>query len=174
MAGDTNLRQRCVPDAFGAVLLLKITVFTKAGSDVTVIERLDRALPQYDQTLTEVVQQRATDLGVGFEFGETASDWSVAEKGLTLVTEDRDGATTEYEAEKCLVAVGRAPVTDGQPDICRHRINDERFFIIDDCARTSLDDIYAVGDAAGEPMLEHEGMMEGEVAAEVIAANLRR
>jgi dihydrolipoamide dehydrogenase len=154
----------------GYIGLELATVFAKAGSDVTVVEMLDRALPQYERDLTQVVQDRATDLGIEFAFGEVASDWSATDDGLTLVTENEDGATAEYDAEKCLIAVGREPVTDTvDPAAAGVERDDDGFFVTDDRARTTVDHVYAVGDAAGEPMLAHKGMMEGEVAAEVIA-----
>ena len=146
------------------------TVFAKAGSDVTVVEALDQALPMYEADVTRVVTQRAKSLGVDFQFEEAAADWEDREEGLTVVTEGEDGSVSEYDATKALVAVGREPVTDSVAlDAAGIETDDDGFVPTDDRARTNVDHVFAVGDVAGEPMLAHEGMKAGEVAAEVIA-----
>ncbi|MFC7132978.1 MULTISPECIES: dihydrolipoyl dehydrogenase [Salinibaculum] len=146
------------------------TVFQKLGTDVTVLEQLDDALPGYEDDVTEVVRERAADLGVEFHFGETAQDYEATGDGLTVLTEDADGETQAYDAERCLVAVGRQPVTDTlNVDAAGIETDDRGFVETDDRARTSHDHIFAVGDVAGEPMLAHKAFREGEVAAEVVA-----
>ncbi|MFB6082630.1 MAG: dihydrolipoyl dehydrogenase [Halorientalis sp.] len=146
------------------------TVFAKAGSDVTVLEALDQALPAYQADLTRVVTQRAKSLGIDFHFEEGAADWEKRDEGLTVVTEGEGGTVSEYDATKALVAVGREPVTDTVDLAAAGVETDEDGFVpTDDRARTNVDHIFAVGDVAGEPMLAHEGMTAGEVAAEVIA-----
>ncbi len=146
------------------------TTYQKLGADVTVLEQLEEPLPQYDEEITEVVQQRAAGLGVDFEFGLAASDWEAAGEGLTVFAEREDGGVAEFGAETCLVAVGRRPVTETANVGAAGIETDDRGFIqTDDQTRTSTDHIFAVGDAAGEPMLAHAAFAEGEVAAEVIA-----
>jgi dihydrolipoamide dehydrogenase len=145
-------------------------VFRKLGAEVTVVEQLDGVLPGYETDVAEVVRERAEDLGVEFYFGETARDYETHEEGLTVRTEGENGAVTEFGAEKCLVAVGRCPVTDTlNLDAVDVETDDDGFVETDDRMRTSLDTVFAVGDVAGEPMLAHAAFREGEVAAEVIA-----
>jgi len=146
------------------------TVFAKAGADVTVLEALEAALPGYEDDVTRVVRKRAESLGVDFYFGEAATDWEETDAGLTVRTEREDGTVSEYGAESVLVAVGREPVTDTVAlDAAGVETDENGFVPTDDRARTNVDHIFAVGDVAGEPMLAHKGMKEGEVAAEVIA-----
>jgi dihydrolipoamide dehydrogenase len=146
------------------------TVFAKLGSDVTVVEMLDDALPGYEDDVARVVRDRAEDLGVDFHFGQAAQEWERAGDGVTVRTEDEDGEVSEFGGEKILVAVGRAPVTDGL-DLAEAGVetDDDGFVPTDDRARTNVDHIYAVGDVAGEPMLAHKASREGHVAAEHIA-----
>ncbi|ELY72818.1 dihydrolipoyl dehydrogenase [Natrinema pallidum] len=160
-------------------------VFAKLGTDVTVIEMLDSILPGYDDDLKRPVKQRATDLGIDFEFGYTASDWDEREDGgIRVVADPAEQATAdggsaeavaderlELDTEKVLVAVGRQPVSDTL-DLAEAGVEtDDRGFIeTDSRARTNVDHIFAVGDVAGEPMLAHKGSAEGQVAAEVIAS----
>jgi len=146
------------------------TVFAKLGCDVTVVEQLADALPGYEDDVTEVVRERAADLGVDFYFGETAQGWEQRDGGMVVRTEQEDGTVTEFGAEKCMVAVGRRPVTDTLNIEAAGVETDDRGFVeTDDRAATSVDGIFAVGDVAGEPMLAHKAFREGEVAAEVIA-----
>ena len=146
------------------------TMFAKLGTDVTVVEMLDSALPAYDDDITRVVRSRAADLGVDFRFGEGASEWRESGEGIEVVTETEDGETATYDADKVLVAVGREPVTDTLAlDTVGLEPDDTGFLAIDDHARTALDHVYAVGDVAGEPMLAHKASAEGIVAAETIA-----
>ncbi|PSP28593.1 dihydrolipoyl dehydrogenase [Halobacteriales archaeon QH_2_65_14] len=146
------------------------TVYQKLGCDVTIVEQLDDALPQYEDDVTKVVREHAEDLGIEFHFGERALEWEEMGEGLTVKTEDEDGTVSEFGAEKCLVAVGRQPVTDTlNLDAVDVETTDGGFIETDGQARTSEDTIFAVGDVAGEPMLAHKAFKEGEVAAEVIA-----
>ncbi|SNZ15800.1 dihydrolipoamide dehydrogenase [Natronoarchaeum philippinense] len=148
-------------------------VFAKLGTDVTVIEMLDRALPTYEDDLARPVKKRAEELGVEFHFGQSASDWRRGDDGVvTVETEPADDADDglELTAEKVLVAVGRQPVTDTvNLDAAGLEPNDGGFLETDEEARTDVEHIFAVGDVAGEPMLAHKGSKEGQVAAEVIA-----
>jgi dihydrolipoamide dehydrogenase len=146
------------------------TVFQKLGCDVTVVEQLPDALPGYEDDVTSVVRERAEALGVDFHFGETARDWTERDDGLTVRTENDAGEESTVEGERCLVAVGRAPVTDTlNLDAVPVETDEQGFITTDEQTRTSLDSAFAVGDVAGEPMLAHKAFAEGEVAAEVIA-----
>ena len=148
------------------------TVFQKVGSDVTVVEQLDSVLPGYEADVTGVVRDRVESLGVDFHFQQTAREWETTDDGLLVWTDSEAEGREEkrFEADKCLVAVGRQPVTDTLNLAAVDVETDERGFIeTDDQARTSVDSVFAVGDVAGEPMLAHKAFAEGEVAAEVIA-----
>ncbi|MDQ2074057.1 dihydrolipoyl dehydrogenase [Haloarcula sp. H-GB4] len=146
------------------------TVFAKLGAEVTVVEMLDDVLPGYEDDIASVVRDRAEDLGIEFNFGEAADDWDETDEGIRVQTVDEDETVTEYNAEKCLVAVGREPVTD---TLALENIDlqtDENGIIpTDDQCRTAFESVFAVGDVAGEPMLAHKAMAEGEVAARAAA-----
>ena len=147
------------------------TVFAKLGTDVTVVEMEDEALPRYEADLTRPVRERAESLGVDFRFGRVAVDWSRTGDGaVTLRTEDADGNEDETTAEKILVAVGREPVSDTL-DLEAIGIEPTERGVIetDDRMGTDRDHVFAVGDVTGEPMLAHEAAAEGLVAAEVAA-----
>ena len=174
------------------------TVFARLGTEVTVVEMLDDVLPGFEADLARPVKKRADELGVEFHFGQAASEWRQAGAaadggaeaaadeegeasgesgaagdagdGIVVVTEDEEGETYEHPADAVLVAVGREPVTDTlELDNVGLAPDENGFLATDDQARTDVEHVFAVGDVAGEPMLAHKGMMEGEVAAEVIA-----
>lgn len=153
------------------------TMFAKVGSDVTVVEMLEDALPNYEDDVTRVVRTRAEDLGVDFHFGESATEWTHADGSgdggddrIEVVTETDDGEESTYPADRVLVAVGREPVTDTLELGAIGLEPDENGFLeTDDRARTDLEHVFAVGDVAGEPMLAHKASHEGIVAAEVAA-----
>jgi len=164
-----------VPDSLvvvggGYIGMELATVYQKLGCDVTIVEQLDDALPGYKDDVTKVVRKRAEDLGIDFYFGQKAMNWEEAGEGLTVRTQDEEGTVSEFGGEKCLVAVGRRPVTDTlNLEETGIETTDSGFIDTDAQARTSHDHIFAVGDVAGEPMLAHKAFKEGEVAAEVIA-----
>ncbi|RDI71912.1 dihydrolipoyl dehydrogenase [Halopelagius longus] len=147
------------------------TTFAKLGADVTVVEMLDDVLPGYEDDVSRVVKKQAESLGIDFEFGEAASDWREEGDGIVVTTETEDGEESSYDADKVLVAVGRNPLTETLDiENAGLELTDNGFIEVDDRMRTSVDDIYAVGDVADRgPMLAHVGSKQGIVAAEHIA-----
>ncbi|MCO7736336.1 dihydrolipoyl dehydrogenase [Brucella intermedia] len=143
------------------------TAFAKLGAKVTVVEATDRILPQYDAELTRPVMARLKALGVEVLTGTSAKGLSKDEAGLEVLT--ADGTTKTIEADRILVTVGRKPQTDGW-GLSEIRLDmDGRFIRIDERCRTSMRGVYAIGDVAGEPMLAHRAMAQGEMVAEIIA-----
>ena len=164
-----------VPDSMlvvggGYIGMELATVFAKLGTDVTVVEMLDDILPPYEDDVKRVVRDRAESLGVDFHFGEAAQGWEEAAGEAVVATETEDGETREHVAEKVLVAVGREAVTDslGLENVGLEP-NDDGTLDTDHQARTDVENVFAVGDVAGDPMLAHKAYKEGHVAVEVIA-----
>jgi len=146
------------------------TVFAKLGVDVTVVEMLDGILPTYEDDLARPVKQRAEELGIDFHFGLAADHWEESGDGIVVAAEGEDGDVTEFDTDKVLVAVGREPVTDTlNLDAVDLEPNDDGRLETDTQARTSVENVFAIGDVAPGPMLAHKASKEGQVAAEVIA-----
>ncbi|SDJ68297.1 dihydrolipoamide dehydrogenase [Halovenus aranensis] len=175
LASEHALSLDSVPESMvvvggGYIGMELATVYQKLGCDVTIVEMLDSPLPQYGSDITDVVHERAEELGIDFHFGQRASEWEEDGDGLVVRTEDEDGNLTAFDAEKCLVAVGREPVTDTlNLDAVDVETDDNGCIVTDGQTRTTEETIFAVGDVAGEPMLAHKAFKEGEVAAEVVA-----
>ena len=82
---------------------------------------------------------------------------------------EKDGKTSTKKFDQVLVAVGRKPNTKNIGlENTTIIINDQGFITVDKCQKTNVDNIYAIGDIAGDPMLAHKATHEGKVAAEVI------
>ncbi len=147
------------------------TAYRKLGSEVTVVEAAERVLPQYDAELTRRVMARIGKLGI--EVLLSAKAVGLDRSGPALKVERGDGREQRLPAGKILVTVGRRPRTIGfgleELDL---RMNGNAIEIDDQC-RTSMRNVWAVGDVTGEPMLEHRAVAQGEMVAEIIAGEKR-
>ena len=144
------------------------TVYAALGSKVTVVEMLAGLLPGADKDLVRPLERR---IRKSFEAVYT-------ETKVVSVTETKKGLTVRFEGktdekqtfDRVLVAVGRRPNSD---DLGLEKIgiepDDAGFITVDEQCRTSQENIFAIGDVAGQPMLAHKAMREGKVAAEVLA-----
>ncbi len=145
------------------------TVFAKLGTDVTVVEMLDRILAPYEADIADIVHEEAEALGIDIRTNEAASDCTRTDNGVAVTT-TADDEKSEFEADHVLVAVGREPVTDTLDlDAAGVELTDDGFIATDRQGRTSQEHIHAIGDVAGEPMLAHKASRQGEVVADVLA-----
>ncbi len=143
---------------------------TKLGTEITVVEMFDDVLPMYGDEISRLVRERATDLGIEFRFGEAATEWTETADGVVVTTETEDGETTDLAADAVAVVAGRQPAADTvNLEALGLEPTDDGFIETDAQGRTDRDHVFAVGDVAGEPMLAHKAMYEGEVAADAIA-----
>lgn len=169
------LEMESVPDELvvvgaGYIGMELSTVLAKLGTDVTVVEMLDEALPAFPTDVTRPVRKQAEAYGVDFVFEQAASEWRESGDGVVVTAETEDGDTETYEGDAVVVAVGREPVTDTlNLDAIDLEPNDDGVIETDDQCRTTVDDVFAIGDVTGEPMLAHAASHEGEVAAAVAA-----
>ena len=147
------------------------TAYRKLGSDVTIIEAQDRLLPQYDAELTRPVMARIKKLGIKVHLKATALGLHPSGTALKVLLDD--GNEIRLTVDKVLVTVGRRARLDGfgleELDLTMNG----RAIEIDDQCRTSMRNVWAVGDVTGEPMLEHRAVAHGEMVAEIIAGQKR-
>jgi dihydrolipoamide dehydrogenase len=159
----------------GAVGVEFGSIFRSFGSDITIIEFLPRVVPNEDEEvskeLTRVFKKRGIDINVGAKV-ETVEK---TKTGAKVTFTASDGKKVEKEAEKVLVAVGRAPRTEGI-GLETTKIKPERGFIkVNEWMQTDEPGIYAIGDiVAGLPQLAHTGAMAGMVVAAKIAGKYAR
>jgi len=147
------------------------SVYNRLGSDVVVLEMMDRILPEMDAELAATAQKLLGDQGLGIHVGARATGVDLSDGGATVrcaVGEDE----VEIEADRVLVSIGRKPATSGLNLEALGLETDERGFItVDHGMRTGIPGVYAIGDVVPTPMLAHVAMDEGVVAAECIAGH---
>ncbi|MCA1246476.1 dihydrolipoyl dehydrogenase [Massilia sp. MS-15] len=146
------------------------TAYRKLGSQVTVVEAADRILPAYDADLVKPVAAALGRLGVELRLG--CSVQGLDEEGRVRVR-DASGVDAVLEADRVLVAVGRKPATTGWGLENLMLDMDGRAVKVDDQCRTSMRNVWAIGDLAGEPMLAHRAMAQGEMVAEIVSGKRR-
>ena len=148
--------------------------FAKFGSQVTIVEAVDRVLPLFDRQLSDPVKRWLDKNGVTVHLNAKAKMLEQSRKGTALIVETSDGKTVELPADKILVTVGRRPLTEGWGLENMAVDMAGRFVKVDDQCRTSMHNVWAVGDLVGEPMLEHKAATQGEMVAEIIAGHRRK
>jgi dihydrolipoyl dehydrogenase len=149
----------------GAVGVEFGSIFKRFGTDVTIIEMLPRIVPLEDEEVSATLEKSFKKQGIAVHIQAKVEKVSKTAKGVTVDFTDAQGNAQKIEAETCLVAVGRAPNTQGI-GIEKTRIRLERGFVkVDPYMRTDEPGVYAIGDiVAGSPLLAHVGSMEGIVA----------
>ena len=165
------LPKRLVVVGAGYIGLELGMAYRKLGVEVTVVEAAQRVLPSYDEELTQPVLEALKRSGVVLHLGCSVAGYD-AQQGVHV----RNARADEFAlpAERVLVAVGRRPRTQGfgleglQLDMAG------RFVAVDAHCRTSMRNVWAIGDVTGEPMLAHRAMAQGECVAEQIAGKNRR
>lgn len=148
----------------GGVIGIEFAYFLSTiGVKVSVVEFLDRILPMVDEEITTQVTGHLTEMGV--DIYTSAKVTEITDKAVKF---EKDGKQQEVGAQQVLMAVGRAPRLDGI-DTEALGIKTERGAIVtDNTLKTSVDNIYAIGDVNGKAMLAHTASMEGIVAVENI------
>lgn len=170
--------QRLIVVGAGYIGLELGIVYRKLGAEVTVVEAADRILPAYDAQLTAPVQARLQQLGIRLYLQHELIGPAPASEpqGVAVQIRAAGRATadiTTLEADQVLVAVGRRPCTTGFGLEGLQLTMNGRAIRIDDQCRTSMRNVWAIGDVAGEPMLAHRAMAQGEMVAELIAGHKR-
>jgi dihydrolipoamide dehydrogenase len=145
------------------------TVYAALGSRVTLVELQDRLLPGVDRDLVEPLQRRLEGIFEAIRLRTRVTRLQEDEAGVTVGLEG-EGAPPEQRFDRVLVAIGRAPATQGLGlERTRVRLDAKGFIQVDSQQRTADERIFAIGDAVGGMMLAHKATYEGKVAAEVIA-----
>ena len=167
----TSVPQRMVVVGGGYIGLELGTVYRKLGSDVTVVEAQDRLLPLYDDELVRPVGASLRQLGIHVLLGSKVQGLNAAGDAVRVL--DSAGHETELPADQVLVAIGRVPRTHGWGLEGLMLAMHGRAVKVDDQCRTSMRNVWAIGDLTGEPMLAHRAMAQGEMVAEIIAGQRR-
>ncbi|WMT17802.1 dihydrolipoyl dehydrogenase [Parageobacillus toebii] len=145
------------------------TAYANFGTKVTIIEGADEILSGFEKQMTAIVKRRLEKKGVEIFTNALAKGVEEREDGVTVTFEVK-GETKTIDADYVLVTVGRRPNTDelGLEQI-GIKLTDRGLIEIDKQCRTSVPNIYAIGDIVQGPPLAHKASYEGKIAAEAIA-----
>ncbi|MCL7971671.1 MAG: dihydrolipoyl dehydrogenase [marine benthic group bacterium] len=163
-----DLPERMVVVGGGYVGVEFADVFNAFGVDVTVVEMLDTLVPVSDPEVGKTLARSFKKRGMTIRTGTKVVSLDRESSPMRLTVESKKGEET-IETDILLMAVGRAPVTDGLGLESLGVEMDGPWIKIDEWCQSSVPGIYAIGDVAGQPMLAHKGSHEGIVAAERIA-----
>ena len=162
----------------GAVGLEFASVFASFGATVTIVEALPRLAPGEDEEVSREVQRQFERRKIKVYPGAKVREAGHADAGARLAVETSAGDQVSLEAERCLIAVGRGPVSEGL-GYEEAGVKMERGFVaVDELCRTGVDGVWAVGDVIAQPdlnlpfphfQLAHVAFAEGIHVAEQIA-----
>jgi len=146
------------------------SVYAALGSKVSVVEFMDRILPGADQDLVAHLQKR-----ISKSFDKIMLQSKVVEikeegEELIVKIENKDKQIEEHYFDYVLMSIGRKPQTAGLGlENTQVKVNERGWIIADKSLKTNDDNIYAIGDIVGEPMLAHKASHEGRVAVDAIS-----
>jgi len=147
------------------------TAYRKLGVRVSIVEAAGRVLPAYDEELARPVAASLKRLGI--EVHLESSVLGPAADGQGIRMRNGGGEEVTLAADRVLVAVGRRPATAGYGLESLLLDMNGKAVRIDNQCRTSMRNVWAIGDLTGEPMLAHRAMAQGEMVAEIIAGKRR-
>ena len=147
------------------------SVWSRLGSNVTVIEYLDFITPGMDKEISSEFQKILTKQGIKFKLNNKVT--SVKNQNGKVIVDYTNNTTAIKESKECdkvLVSVGRKPYTEGL-NLSKVGIkkDDKGRIEVNEKLQTSLKNIYAIGDVIKGPMLAHKAEEEGIAVAEIIA-----
>ena len=147
------------------------SVWRRLGSEVLVVEYLDRILPGMDGDVAKSFQRIQEKQGIKFRLASKVTGVTKSGVGLKAIVEPAAGGPSEaIDADVVLAAVGRAPYTSGlglaEAGIA---VDTKKRILVDGHYQTNVTGIYAIGDVIAGPMLAHKAEDEGVAIAELLA-----
>ncbi len=144
------------------------TFYAKVGTKVTIVEAAPSLLSIVDPDLVRVVQKGLGKRGIEVMTSTTVKSVKKNAKNVEVTFAGADGEKKQT-FDKVLVTIGRTPNTDSLAlDKAGIKIDSKGFIPVNEKRQTTVSNIFAIGDVAGQPLLAHKGSKEGMVAAEVI------
>jgi dihydrolipoamide dehydrogenase len=159
----------------GAVGVEFASIFKSFGSEITIVEYLPRVVPNEDEDVSKELARNFRKRGIDTYTGAKVEKVEKTGDGVKVTFTTADGKQTIKEAEKVLVAVGRAPRT-ADVGLDKTKVEVERGFIrTDEWMQTAEPGVFAIGDVvAGLPQLAHVAAMAGMVVAAKVAGKRAR
>lgn len=155
----------------GAIGIEFASFYNDMGSDVTVVEMLDRVVPVEDADVSSFLEKSLTKQGISIMTDAGVENLSVGAKSVNAKIKDKNGKVTETEYSHVIVAIGIVPNTENI-GLEQLAVMDRGFIQIDPFGRTKSKGLWAIGDCTPGPWLAHKASHEGVTAAETIAQEL--
>jgi len=154
----------------GGVIGLELgSVYARLGTQVDVIEYMDRIIPTMDSAMSKELLKSMKKLGVNFHLSHKVKEVKKNKKSVTVKADNKKGEEVSFNADYCLVSVGRRPYTEGlNLEKVGIKVDDKGRVEVNEKLQTNLSHVYAIGDVVRGAMLAHKAEEEGTFVAEVI------
>ena len=152
----------------GIIGLEMATIYDALGSEITIVELEGQIIPAADKDIVSPLLKRIKKNYANIFLNTKVTKMTASKKGIKVIFEGKDAPKTDT-FDKVLVAVGRSP--NGQmigAENAGVNVNQNGFISTNNQMQTNVENIFAIGDIVGQPMLAHKATHEAKVAAEVI------
>jgi dihydrolipoamide dehydrogenase len=175
LSNDGALRVGATPKKLaligaGVIGLEMGSVWRRLGTDVTVLEGMDKFLPAVDEQIAKEAKKSFDKQGLKIELGVKIGNVDTSGTGVKLEYTNAKGEAQVLEADKLVVSIGRVPNTNGlNAEAVGLQLDERGAIVVDGDCKTNLPGVWAVGDVVRGPMLAHKAEEEGVAVAERIA-----
>ncbi|MDM0013633.1 dihydrolipoyl dehydrogenase [Variovorax sp. J22P168] len=175
LSNDGALRIGAVPKKLaligsGVIGLEMGSVWRRLGAEVTVLEALPTFLGAVDEQIAKEALKAFTKQKLKIELGVKVGEIKSGKKGVSIAYTDAKGGAQSLEVDKLIVSIGRVPNTIGLgAEAVDLKLDERGAIVVDEECRTSLPNVWAIGDVVRGPMLAHKAEEEGVAVAERIA-----
>ena len=155
----------------GGVIGLELgQVYKRLGSEVTVVEYMDRIIPSMDKGLSKELAKVLKKQKFKINTSHKVASVKRVDDRVSVQAENKKGETVTFEGDYCLVSVGRSAYTAGlNSDAAGVQLNERGQVVVNESLQTTATNIYAIGDVVKGTMLAHKAEEEGVFVAEHIA-----
>ncbi len=175
LSNDGALRIGAVPKKLGligsGVIGLEMgSVWRRLGAEVTILEGLPTFLGAVDEQIAKEAKKAFDKQGLKIELGVKVGEIKTGKKGVSIAFTNAKGEAQTLDVDKLIVSIGRVPNTIGlNAEAVGLKLDERGAIVVDDDCKTSLPNVWAVGDVVRGPMLAHKAEEEGVAVAERIA-----
>ncbi len=171
-------REAMVPPSFprsllvvgsGAIGIEFASFYRTLGSDVTVVEVMDRVLPVEDEEISAMAAKAFTKQGMKLKTGTTVTELKKGADNVTCTLKAKDGKTEQVTVDRVILAMG---IVGNVENIGLETAGvkvDRTHVVVNQWGETGVPGVWAIGDLVGAPWLAHKAMHEGVIVAERIA-----
>ncbi len=155
----------------GGVIGLELgSVYSRLGSEVSVIEYMPTITPGMDGMLSKELQKSLKKQGIKFFTSHKVTSVENNGKEVVVIAEDKKGNPVEFKGDYSLISVGRKPYTEGLGlETVGIKVTERGQIETNNQLQTNIANIYAIGDVVKGAMLAHKAEEEGTMVAEIIA-----